>query len=97
MAENVNLREYEYNTVTSELQKFHADQLEAAADILGKLKSLATSADGLSADKTSAKIADVAEVISSDVLALLEQAFENSEAGISDMIAAIMATDTACG
>lgn len=97
MAENVNLREQEYNEVTSELQKFHTEQIEAITDILGKLKTLATSADGLSADKTSAKISDVAETVTSDVLALMGRAFDDSEAGVSDMITAILATDTACG
>lgn len=96
MAENVNLREQEYNVVMSELQKFHTNQMEAASDILQQLKSLATSADGLWADKTSAKISDVADAISADVLALLEQAFRDSEAGVCNMITAIMATDTAC-
>lgn len=96
MAGNVNLREQEYNVVMSELQKFHTDQIDAVSDILQQLKNLATSADGLWADKTSAKISDVADAISADVLALLEQAFGDSEAGMSNMVTAIMATDTAC-
>lgn len=96
MAGNVNLREWEYNVVMSELQKFHTNQMEAVSDILQQLKNLATSADGLWADKTSAKISDVADAISADVLALLEQAFGDSETGISNMVTAIMATDTAC-
>lgn len=96
MAGNVNLREQEYNAIVSELQQLHDDSMEAAADILQQLKSLATSADGLWADKTSGKISDVADIITSDVLTLLEQAFCDSEAGVGSMIAAILATDTAC-
>ncbi len=96
MAENINLREQEYNTVLSDLEQFHTTQLEAITDILEKLRSLATSQHGLYAEKTSEKISDVVDCITEDVMGLLEQAFGDSESGICDMITTTMAVDTAC-
>lgn len=96
MAENINLRQAEYQTVVSELQSMHTDQIETVTAILKELRTLATDQDGLSADATSAKIADVVDSISEDVVKFLERVFADSEAGILSMMTAAMAVDTAC-
>lgn len=97
MAQIINLRENEYRTITSELSKMHADQLQNVTDIISEMKTLVTSDDVFSADLTSKKVEDMLDALSSEIMTLLEQAFQDSEAGVANMIKSAVVTDTACG
>lgn len=97
MAQIVNLREEEYRVIASELAEMHADQLQNIKTVINEMKTLATSEDAFSANLTSKKMTDMLDMLSEDVMTLLEQAFKDSEAGIANMIAAAMTTDSACG
>jgi len=97
MAQVINLRENEYQTIKTELEKMHTDQLQSVAGIISEMKALVTSGDTFSADMTSKKIEDMLDMLSNDVIMLLEQAFQDSEAGIANMIKSAIVTDSACG
>lgn len=97
MAQIINLRENEYRTIVSELGKMHTDQLQNVEDIINDMKTLVTSEDAFSADLTSKKMEDMLDMLSNDVMTLLKQAFQDSEAGIANMITTTMTTDSACG
>lgn len=97
MAQIINLRENEYRTIMSELSKMHADQLQNVTDIITEMKTLVTSDDVFSADLTSKKVEDMLDTLSSEIMTLLEQAFQDSEAGVANMIKSAVVTDTACG
>lgn len=97
MAQIINLRENEYQTIMSELSKMHADQLQNVTDIITEMKTLVTSDDVFSADMTSKKVEDMLDTLSSEIMTLLEQAFRDSEAGVANMIKSAIATDSACG
>lgn len=97
MAQVINLREDEYQTIVSELAKMHTNQLQSVTNIIAEMKELVTSKDAFSADLTSKKVEDMLDVLSSDVMTLLEQAFQDSEAGMANMIKSITVTDSACG
>lgn len=97
MAQIINLRENEYQTIVSELGKMHTDQLQNVENIINEMKTLVTSEDAFSADLTSKKMEDMLDVLSNDVMTLLKQAFQDSEAGIANMIMTTMTTDSACG
>ena len=97
MANIINLRESEYQTIISELAKMHTDHLQKVEAVIKEIKELVTSEDGFSTNLTSKKMEDMLNVLSNDVMALLEQAFEDSEAGIANMISSTTTTDSACG
>lgn len=97
MAQKINLRQSEYGTIVTELEKMHTEQLQNAADIIAEMRSVVTSGDVFKTDQTSQKVADMLDMVSGEVMALLEQAFQSSETGVTTMIASVMATDTACG
>lgn len=97
MAQIINLRENEYQTIVSELGKMHTDQLQNVENIINEMKTLVTSEDAFSANLTSKKMEDMLDTLSNDVMTLLKQAFQDSEAGIANMITTIMTTDSACG
>lgn len=97
MAQIINLRENEYQTIMSELSKMHADQLQNVTDIITEMKALVTSDDVFSADLTSKKVEDMLDTLSSEIMTLLEQAFQDSEAGVANMIKSAVVTDSACG
>lgn len=97
MAQLVNLRESEYQTIVSEVGKMHTEQLQNVEAVINEMKILVTSEDAFSANLTSKKMTDMLDTLSKDVMTLLEQAFRNSEAGIANMITTIMTTDSACG
>lgn len=97
MAQLVNLRENEYQTIVSELGKMHTSQLQNVEAVINEIKILVTSEDAFSANLTSKKMEDMLDTLSSDVITLLKQSFQDSEAGIANMITTTMATDSACG
>lgn len=97
MAQIINLRENEYQTIMSELSKMHADQLRNVTEVITEMKTLVTSDDVFSADLTSKKVEDMLDTLSSEIMTLLEQAFQDSEAGVANMIKSAVVTDTACG
>lgn len=97
MAQIINLRENEYQTIMSELSKMHADQLQNVTDVITEMKTLVTSDDVFSADLTSKKVEDILDTLSSEIMTLLEQAFQDSEAGVANMIKSAVVTDSACG
>lgn len=97
MAQVINLRENEYQTIVSELSKMHANQLQSVADIITDLKTIVTSDDIFTANLTSKKVEDMLDMLSSNIMMLLEQAFQDSEAGVANMIKSVTATDSACG
>ena len=96
MAQIINLRENEYQTIVTELAKMHTDQLQNVADVITQMKTLVTSEDAFSANMTSQKMTDMLDLLSNDVVALLQQAFQDSEAGVANMITSAMITDSAC-
>lgn len=97
MAQIINLRENEYRIIVSELGKMHTDQLQNVEDIINDMKTLVTSEDAFSANLTSKKMVDMLDMLSNDVMTLLKQAFQDSEAGIANMITTTRTTDSACG
>lgn len=97
MAQVINLREDEYQTIVSELAKMHTNQLQSVTNVITEMKELVTREDVFSANLTSKKIEDMLDMLSSDVMTLLEQAFQDSEAGVANMIKSIIVTDRACG
>lgn len=97
MAQVINLRENEYQVIVSELAKMHTNQLQCVSDVIAEMKNIVTSDDVFSANKTSKKIKDMLETLSSEIIIVVEQAFQDSEAGVANMIKSVMATDGACG
>ena len=97
MAQIINLRESEYQTIVSELGKMHENQLQNVENIINDMRTLVTSEDAFSANLTSKKMEDMLDMLSDDVMTLLKQAFQDSEAGIANMITTTMTTDSACG
>lgn len=97
MAQIINLRESEYQTIMSELSKMHADQLQNVSDVITEVKALVSSGDAFSANLTSKKIEDMLDTLSSEIMTLLERAFQDSEAGVANMIKSAVVTDSACG
>lgn len=97
MAEIVNLRENEYQTIVSELAKMHTNQLQNVSTVITEMKNLVTGEEAFSVNLTSKKIMDMLDMLSTDTIELLEQAFRDSEAGVANMITSIMTTDSACG
>ena len=97
MAQLINLRENEYQTIVTELAKMHTDQLQNVADVITEMKTLVTSGDAFSANLTSQKMTDMLDLLSNDVMTLLQQAFQDSEAGVANMITSATITDSACG
>lgn len=96
MAQIINLRENEYQTIMSELSKMHADQLQNVTDVITEMKTLVTSDDVFSADLTSKKVEDMLDTLSNEIMTLMEQAFQDSEAGVANMIKSAVVTDSAC-
>lgn len=97
MAEIINLRENEYQTIITELSNMHTNQLQNVATVITKLRNLVTSSEAFSTDLTSKKITDMLDALSNDAISLLQQAFQDSEAGVANMITSTVATDSACG
>lgn len=94
MAQIINLRETEYQTIVTELAKMHENQLQNVTNVIIEMTTLITSEDIFSANQTSQKIYDMLEILHNDVMMLLQQAFEDSEAGVARMISSVAVTDT---
>lgn len=97
MAQVINLRENEYQTIVTELGKMHIAQLQNVETIINEMKTLVTSEDAFSANLTSKKMVDMLDMLSEDIMPLLKQAFQDSEAGVANMITSTITTDSACG
>lgn len=93
MAQTVNLREAEYLNIKEKLEKMHEDQLMLISEFAEEIKMLVTSQDIFCVNKTSAKIVDMMDAVLYDIVPLLEQAFRDSEAGVSNMITRTMEID----
>lgn len=97
MAQIINLRENEYQTIVSELAKMHTNQLQSVNAVIADMKTLVTSDDAFSANLTSKKMEDMLDTVSADIMTLLEQVFQDSEAGVANMIESTMKTDSVLG
>ena len=97
MAQTINLRENEYQTIVSELEKMHTNQLRNVKVVIVAMKKLVTSDDAFSANLTSKKMEDMLDTLSTDIMTLLKQAFQDSEAGVANMIKSTIATDSVRG
>ena len=97
MAQVINLREDEYQTLVEQLVKMHANQLQNVTDVINEMRALVTSDEVFSANMTSKKIEDMLDMLSSDVITLLEQVFHDCEIGIGNMIKNTLSTDGICG
>lgn len=93
MAQEVNLRKDEYLSVEEKLRKLHTDYLEILSSLIEEMKMMVTSQDIFCVEKTSVKVVDMLELVSYGIVPLLEQAFKDSEAGVSNMISGIMGID----
>lgn len=94
MAQKVNLREEEYLNMVERLEEMHENQLKMVWNFIIELKILVTSQEIFWANETSTKITDMLDMVSDDVMPLLEEAFQDSETGVASMIESIMATDS---
>lgn len=90
----VNLREAEYQAVMAELETMHENQLETIRAVIEQIKEMVTSKDTFSTVETSKNILLLLGAINSNVVGLLEQAFQDSEAGVANMIETTMITDS---
>lgn len=96
MAQIINLRENEYQTIVSELEKMHTSHLQNVAGIIKEMKTLVSSDDVFTANLTSKKMEDMLDALANDIMPLLQKAFQDSEAGVANMITTTMVTDSAC-
>ena len=96
MAQIINLRESEYQTIVSELEKMHTSHLQNVADIITEMKTLVSSDDVFSVNLTSKKMEDMLDALANDIMPLLQKVFQDSEAGVANMITTTMVTDSAC-
>lgn len=90
----VNLREAEYQAVMTELETMHENQLQTIRAVIEQIKEMVTSKDVFSTIETSANIGNLLCKIEFNVVGLLEQAFQDSEAGVANMIETTMITDS---
>lgn len=96
MGQIINMRETEYQVIMSELAKMHTEQMQCVSAIINEMKTLVTSEDAFYAEQTTEKMLDMLDAVSSEVISVLKQAFQDSEAGIANMITSIMTTDSIC-
>lgn len=94
MAEKVNLRQSEYGTIGTELSSMHSTQLENIQGIIEEIRTMINDEQVFAVNEISSKLTDMLDVASTDVVALLEQIFEASEAGITNMITSMSMTDS---
>lgn len=94
MGQVINLREEEYRFIMTELEKMHTGQLEAIRAVIEQMKEMAASEDTFSTVQTSANIVNLLCKIDYNIVELLSQAFQDSEAGVAKMIESTMTTDS---
>lgn len=94
MAEIINLRESEYKIIKEELADMHEKQLQNINAVMARLRLQVSNPLIFSTDLTSKKIIDILDMISNNVIYPLQQAFQDSEAGVANMITSIMLTDS---
>lgn len=94
MANKVNLRAEEYQTIQTELSKMHETQIQNIAQVITEFKALVTAEEAFKADKTSDKIVEMLDAVSLNTVNLLQYVFKASEAGVANMITAAKETDT---
>lgn len=94
MAQTINLRQTEYDTIKSELSTMHTNVSQCVEYVSMKMKIMVLCDDVFHANHTSKKIQDMLDMLKEDVMALLEQAFIDSETGVANMIDSIMTTDS---
>lgn len=97
MGQKVNLREEEYQIIVTELEKMHTRQLVMMRVVIEQIKTMGTSKDIFSTLETSMKISNLLNTVSNSVIELLEQVFQDSEAGVANMIESTMTTDSIKG
>lgn len=97
MAQIINLRESEYQIIVSELSQMHSAQLANVRNFIEEMKMMVTSQDIFLVNKTSAKMVDMLEVLSYEIVPVLEQAFQDCEAGVANMIESTMTIDSTRG
>lgn len=93
MAQLINLRMAEYELIQNKLSDMHTLQIENIRQVIGELKNLVSDENLFFANETSEKVLVLLEVLSTEVIPLLEQAFEDSELGVVCMIEKTMETD----
>ena len=94
MAQLINLREAEYQTIVTELSKMHTDQLQCLEDVITKLGLISMGGDFFFANKASRKMRDMLDMVKSDITVHLKQAFTDTEASVANMISSITITDS---
>lgn len=97
MGQKVNLREAEYRIIVTELEKMHNEQLEKIRTIIREMEVMVTSKDIFSTLETSMNIINLLNTVSNSVIEVLEQVFQDSEAGVANMIESTMTTDSIKG
>lgn len=94
MAENVNLRESEYHAMVMQLEKMHNRHMAVTTQMIKEIKEFVSKNGAFNVDGTSAKITDLLDFFSSEVLALMEITFETSENAMANMVEAMESIDT---
>ena len=95
MSQNViNLREAEYQAIKTELETMHEYQLQTIRAVIEQMKEMVTDKAVFSTIETSMNIINLLSKIDFNVVGLLEQAFQDSEAGVASMIESTMTTDS---
>lgn len=95
MSQNViNLREAEYQAIKTELERMHEYQLQTIRAVIEQMKEMVTDKAVFSTIETSMNIINLLSKIDFNVVGLLEQAFQDSEAGVASMIESTMTTDS---
>lgn len=94
MAQMVNLRENEYQVIVSTLSEMHSSQLSTVKEFIEEMKMMVTSQDIFYVNRTSSKMVDMLEILSYEIVPVLERAFQDSEAGVANMIESTMTIDS---
>ncbi len=93
MAQLINLRMAEYELIQNKLSDMHTLQIENIRQVIGELKNLVSDENLFFANETSEKVLVLLEVLATEVIPLLEQAFEDSELGVVRMVEKTIETD----
>lgn len=93
MAQLINLRMAEYELMQNKLSDMHTLQIENIRQVIGELKNLVSDENLFFANETSEKVLVLLEVLATEVIPLLEQAFEDSELGVVRMVEKTIETD----